>query len=176
MKEKKIKENLKFVGNIIKVYQDDVMLENGTLSTRDLVTHPGAVAILPVKDNMVWLVKQFRYTYDSYLLEIPAGKLDPNELPEAAALRELKEETGLIPKELKFLGKIYPSCGVLREIVYLYYVDEFIEGDSSLDEGEFLDVIKISLDECIRMIESNDMKDAKTMISILKYLLVNRKI
>ena len=172
MIEKKEKENLIYSGKIITVRQDDVILENGISAKREIVIHPGAVAILVRKDNYIWLVKQFRYSMGEYVLEIPAGKIDKGELPIDAAIRELKEEIGFIPNNLKELGEIYPTPGYTNEVIYLYFVDDFTKGKINPDEDEFIDILKVKVEDFIQLIQENKIKDSKTIVAFYKHLLI----
>lgn len=168
-KETLIKSNLIHKGKVISYFEDDVTLPNGAASKREYVKHPGGAAVLAIKDGYVILVNQFRYALNEELLEIPAGKLEAGEDPTQAAYRELKEETGLKAKSLKFLGKMYPSVGYTNEIIYLYAANDYEESKQSLDEEEFVDIVKISTEEFERLINTNEIKDAKTIIAYNLY-------
>lgn len=168
-KEKKIKTEYLYQGNIINLYRDLVLLPNQKQGVREYVAHPGAAAILPVDNDNILLVSQFRYPYKQILLEIPAGKIDPNESPEEAAIRELREEVGAICDKITFLGKIYPSPGYCNEIIYLYVAEEFSISTQLLDDGEFVRVEKVKFTDALEMINSGKIVDAKTIIAILKY-------
>lgn len=158
-----------YKGLIINAFLDRVVLKNGEHSLREVVEHPGGVAILPVdEDGFVYCVRQFRYPVGEHLLEVPAGKLEYGEDPLECAKRELSEETGITAEYYIDLGKIYPSPGFCRETLYIYMASGLNYGKSHLDENEFLDVEKIHIDELYRMVMEDKIPDAKTIVAILK--------
>jgi ADP-ribose pyrophosphatase len=166
--EKKIKSSIMFEGSILKLYFDEVLLPNGKTATREKVTHPGAVAVVPVnQNNEVILVRQYRYPIERILIEIPAGKLDKGEPPIKCAERELHEEAGAKNGRLAHLVTIYTSPGFSNEKMEIYLATDFIEEANKPDHDEFLAVEKISLEKCIKMIENGTINDAKTIIGIM---------
>ena len=166
--EKKIKSSIMFEGSILKLYFDEVLLPNGKTATREKVTHPGAVAVVPVnQNNEVILVRQYRYPIEKILIEIPAGKLDKGEPPIICAERELHEEAGAKNGRLTHLVTIYTSPGFSDEKMEIYLATDFIEEANKPDYDEFLAVEKISLEKCIEMIENGTINDAKTIIGIM---------
>lgn len=169
LNEKTLKQNLLYEGKVISLYVDDVSLPNKKTAKREYVKHPGGVGILAIKDRFVYLVKQFRYPFKDIILEIPAGKLDKNEDPTHAAIREFSEEMGLEIKSLHHLGNIYPSVGYTNEIIHLYFTDDFISSKQHTDPDEFLNVVKMPINEFDKKILNNEIKDAKTIASYLFY-------
>lgn len=162
-----------FSGNIITVHHDDITLSDGNQAKREVVDHPGGVAIVGLTDNNeVLMVRQFRYPYKEVIYEIPAGKLEKGEDPLEAGIREFGEECGATAEKFESLGKIYPTPGYCSEIIHLYAATNITFGEQHLDEDEFLDVIKMPLRECIDRIRSGEIKDAKTIIGILKLKLI----
>lgn len=158
-----------YKGIITDTMLDAVKLKNGETTLREVVEHPGGVAVIPVDDEgYVYCVRQFRYPMGEHLLEVPAGKLEHGEDPLECAKRELSEETGINAHEYIDLGKIYPSPGFCREIIYIYLARSLQLGKSHPDENEFLDVEKIHLDELVRLTMNNQLTDAKTVIAVLK--------
>lgn len=158
-----------FKGNIINVHLDDVTLVDGTPAKREVVDHPGGVAVVGLtEDNEVLLVRQFRYPYRETIYEIPAGKLEPNEDPREAAIREFNEECGASANIFESLGEIYPTPGYCSEIIRIFYAADLSYGEQHLDDDEYLDVIKMPLNECVNRIMSGEIKDAKTIVGILK--------
>ena len=167
--EKKLKSEEKFVGRIFTVHVDDVELVDGHRSKREIVEHDGGVTVIPVDDEgNVYCVRQFRYAFGESVLETPAGKLEKGEEPFACAVRELSEETGFTAAEYVYLGEFYPSPGYCHEKLYAYLALQLSKGEAHLDEGEFLDVVKYPLDTLVDMAMNNELKDAKTIIAVLK--------
>jgi ADP-ribose pyrophosphatase len=157
-----------FKGEIVGLYFDHVVLPNGNIATREKVTHPGAVGIVPVYDNgTVLLVKQFRYPVEEITIEIPAGKLDRGEKPADCARRELAEEIGAVDGKLIFLSSFYTTPGFCNEILHLFLATGFKKTGNNLDEDEFLEIMEISLREATFLIRKGEIRDAKTIIGIL---------
>ncbi len=164
MSEKVLKSQQIFKGRILTVKVDEVLLQNGYRSTREVVMHPGAVAVLPVlADGNVVLVKQFRYPVGAELIEVPAGKLDENELPEACALRELEEETGYRAQKLEYMGYIFTTPGFSNEKIHLYVAENLVKTEQNLDQDELLKVEIFRPDEVLNMCLSGKIVDAKTL-------------
>ena len=167
--EKKINSTLRFNGKMIKLYVDEVKLPNSHTSTREVVRHPGASAVLVVdKKGFLILERQYRYPIDKILWEIPAGKLDNNEEPFKCAKRELKEETGLIAKKWEELGYIYTTPGFSDEKIYLFFASDLEKGEQNLDEDEFVEIEYFSKEEVEKMINGNDIVDSKTIAAFLR--------
>lgn len=158
-----------FSGNIITVHHDDITLVDGGHAKREVVDHPGGVAVIGLTDdNEVLMVRQFRYPYKEVIYEIPAGKLEKGEDPLEAGKREFSEECGASAQNFDSLGKIYPTPGYCSEIIHLYCATNITFGEQHLDDDEFLDVIKMPLSECVSRVMSGEIKDAKTIVGILK--------
>lgn len=159
-----------FAGRIVTVHVDTVALSNGESAAREVVDHPGGVAVLPLDgENNVLAVTQYRYPFGRTTLEIPAGKLDhPGEDPYEAGLRELREETGAVPGIYKSLGRILPSPGCYGEILHLYLAQDLRMERQHLDEDEFLNVERIPFGEMVRRCLSGEIEDAKTVAAVLK--------
>ena len=172
--EEKISSKTIFEGEIVSLYFDSVKLPNDRIATREKVTHPGAVGIVPVnRSGEVILIKQYRYPVEDVLIEIPAGKLGKNESPLNCAKRELEEEVGARDGSIVHLSTFYTSPGFCNEILYLYLALDFKTTKNNLDDDEFLQIIKVRLEDSLKLIESNEIKDAKTILGILlakKYL------
>lgn len=161
-KEKMLQREEIYNGRIIRVYKDHIEVA-GRKSTREVVLHSEAAAIIPVTEKgEVLLVKQYRYPVGDAILEIPAGKMDPGETPEKCAARELEEETGY-RGNLKKLGYVYTTPGFCNEIIHLYLATELVHTHQHLDEGEFLNVISIPLKDLWDMIGNGRICDAKTL-------------
>lgn len=167
--EKNLSQKIIFRGNIITLNFDEVELPNGKIATREVVKHPGGVCVAALNSNNELLfVRQYRYPYNEILLELPAGKLSPGEDPLECGKRELKEETGADAVKFFSLGYMYPSPGFCNEIIHLYLATNLTSGEMSPDEDEFLEVESIPLEEAVEMVLSNEIKDAKSQIAILK--------
>lgn len=167
--ERTEKVNGIYNGRVLTMHVDDVLLCDDQKAKRECVDHPGGVAVIGVTDDdMVVLVRQFRYPYKETIYEIPAGKLEKGEDPFEAGKREFKEETGGVAEEYISLGEIYPSPGYTNEIIRLYAAKNITFEEQNLDDDEFLQVCQISFDELIRRIMSGEIKDAKTIAAAFK--------
>ncbi len=156
-------------GKIIKVINHTVECPNGMEAQREIVCHPGGVAVVPIDQNgYVYMARQYRIAYDRMMLEVPAGKLDIGENPDIAAQRELKEETGLVADKLVFMGHFYPSVGFCNEDLRIYLATGLKQGNANPDEDEFVLVEKIHIDTLINMIMDNQISDGKTIAAIFK--------
>jgi len=175
--EKCVKENSVFQGNILHVRNDDVLDGGGKPCTREHIVHPGGACALYVKEGKVALVQQYRYVYGEVVTEIPAGKLEKGEDTKLAALRELREETGIVakPEDAELLFVMYPTPGYTNEKIYIYYVKKGEQAASCLDEGEYLDVLYMPLDEARKALENGEFHDAKTIMALQAYFLKTNK-
>jgi ADP-ribose pyrophosphatase len=168
--EKTIHTTPIFDGKVIKLQVDDVLLPNGKEAKRELINHPGAVAIIPItKDKKVVFVEQYRKPLEKSIIEIPAGKLEPGESPEKTAIRELEEETGYTTKRLTKVTSFYTSPGFADELMHIYLTDELekLENPPALDEDEFVEILELTLDEAKQYVEEQRIHDAKTNYAIL---------
>jgi len=168
LKEQLIDSKPVYAGKIFKVRQDRVRLPNGKEATRDVVEHPGAVAVVPVMpDGQFVLVRQYRHPVGQIMLEIPAGKLDPGEAPDVCARRELEEETGFQAGKLTKLTAFYSGPGFTDEILHLYLAEELTAADQKLDNDEFINVEYFSRNDLKEVIRKQEIIDAKTLIGLL---------
>ncbi len=158
-----------FDGLILHIDHINNRLPNGKLAAREVARHVGASAVVPVDgDGNVWLVKQFRAPIDQILLEVPAGKLDyKGEDRLEAAKRELQEETGLSAGEWTHLTDIVTTPGFSDELISLYLARDLSAGQSHPDDDEFLNVVKVPLNELTAMIARGEVTDAKTICAVL---------
>ena len=167
--EKQIESKTVYEGLVVKIRSDIAELQNGNTARREVVVHPGGVGIVAVtEDYKVLMVRQYRYPMEEELLEIPAGKLGEGEDPFECAVRELSEETGYTAGKYADLGAIYPSPGFCKETLYLYLALDLRPGEMHLDENELLSVERIDIDELIDKAMSNQLKDAKSIIGVMK--------
>ena len=174
--EKTVSSKTIFDGKVIHLHLDDILLPDGKNGFREYCTHNGAVCVIPVTDdNEVICVRQYRYAIRQHLLEIPAGKLDtPDEDPDEAVRRELKEETGATSDDITFLGLYYGSPALINEKIYMYMARNLSFGESNLDDDEFLEVVKIPLSEMVDMVLKGEITDGKTQSAVLRaHLLLN---
>ncbi|WP_240666571.1 NUDIX hydrolase [Longirhabdus pacifica] len=161
-------------GKVISLQLEHVSLPNGNTSIREVVKHPGAVAVLAIVDNKMLVVHQYRKALERSIIEIPAGKIDPGEALEKAAKRELEEETGFIAQSLTLISSFYTSPGFADEKIYVYFTDEVLSGEMDLDDDEFLDCDQITLQQAKQYIADGDIQDAKTIFAVYaweKYIL-----
>lgn len=176
--ERTIETRREFAGNLLKLRVDTVKLPDGRVSQREIVEHPGAVAIVPVtSDNEVLLVRQWRHPIRQVTLEIPAGCLEAGEEPERTAQRELVEETGYFPGALEKLTSLYLSVGYSDEIIHIFLArnlqktgEHDIPGANSdwqADDDENLQTVRMPLEEAIQKARSGEMVDSKTVAGLL---------
>lgn len=168
---KLINEEIKYNGIRFKIKQKIYEKEDGKKYIRDCVEPGNAVVILPVTDNNeVIFIKQQREAINKIALELPAGMIDENELPEDAAKRELEEEVGIIANNIEFLTEYYPSCGYTNEKIYAYLAKGFSIGNQHFDETEeILEIQKISIDECMNRLLNNEFEHANIKIPLYTY-------
>jgi ADP-ribose pyrophosphatase len=167
--EKELSSKQIFDGKVVKLYFYDVELPDGRRAIREVIRHPGAVCVIPVdNDGNVIMVRQFRYPFARPLLEIPAGKLEPNEEPLSAVARELEEESGVNAEHIESLGEIYTTVAFTDEKIYAYLATGLTYKNSHPDDDEFLEIEKIHISELVRMVMDGEIKDSKTQICILK--------
>lgn len=166
--EKTTKTERMYTGNIINVERVTVLLPDGRTSTRDVVRHMGASAVIPITDSgEIYLVEQYRKPCDMISLEIPAGKLDEGEDPEECAIRELREETGLKTDNIKKAMAIHTTPGFSDEIIHIYVASNLTLDTACPDDDEFITCRKYKVEDLLEMISNGKITDAKTIIGIL---------
>ncbi len=158
------------VGKNFSFKTDVVRLANGKETVRDVVDHPGAVAIVAIDDGEMLLIRQYRYSTRSEIIEIPAGTLEVDEDPYACAVRELQEETGYAASNWSKLLSAYVAPGYSNEIIHIYVAEGLTAVGSSPEEDESIKVEKYPFEKVLEMIETNEIKDAKTITGVLAYL------
>ncbi len=165
--EKTMKSERIYEGKILSVRIDTVELPDKKYSKREIVEHPGAVAIVPItNEEEIVFVKQFRKATETVLLEIPAGKLEINEQPAECAIRELKEETGLDAEKMEYIFDYFSSPGFTNEKIHIFIATGVITGEPTPEDDEYIDVVKINIKEAMNMISNGTIKDGKTIIGI----------
>ena len=168
MEEKNVESKLVFEGRVFSVKVDAVNLPNGKQASREVVVHPGAVAVVAVNENdELLLIKQFRYPVGEVIWEIPAGKLEKGESPIICAKRELAEETGHGAEQWKHLSTFFTTPGFSDEIMYIYLASDLITDKKTADDDEFIELHYVPFAEALRMIANGEIKDAKTIAGIL---------
>ena len=167
MSEKMISSEKIYDGVVVKLRKDKVVTARGIETYREIISHCGGACVLAVKDGKVLLEKQFRYAYGKEIYEIPAGKRDSGEDFFLTAKRELEEETGLIPLNLKKITEIYPTPGYTDEVIGIFYADQFEEGRLHFDDTEDLTSEWVDLDVVYKMVDEGIIQDAKTLIALL---------
>ena len=143
----------RYQGKFLEMVTEEVALPNGRTATLDLIRHPGAAAVVPFLDEeRVLLIRQYRYATGGEIYEVPAGKLDPGEAPEACALRELEEETGYRAERLEALADIFTTPGFSDERIYLFAAHGLTPGIQRLDDDERIELVPMPLSEALEMV------------------------
>lgn len=167
VEEKTISSERIYEGAILNLRKDKVVVKDNKTSSREIIEHMGGVVIAAVtEDGKVPIVKQYRKAASKAVLEVPAGKLEKDEDPEEAALRELKEETGYTAKSIKYINSFYSSIGYSEEVLHLYIAEDLTPGETDFDESEAIDIYEYTLDELLSMVMDGSIEDAKTIIAV----------
>jgi ADP-ribose pyrophosphatase len=160
-------------GRIINLDEDRVRYPDGSEADVDIVRHPGASAVVPFltdpegEDPQILLLRQYRYAAGGYILEIPAGRLDPGEAPLACATRELKEENGFTAGRIEPLVTILTTPGFTNERIHLFLATDLTHGESAREADEFADVVMLRLSEALELVQRGEIPDAKTALGLL---------
>jgi ADP-ribose pyrophosphatase len=174
LKETCLETALVYEGNFIRVHKDSVLLPDGAVSSREYINHPGAVAVLAILDNgNLVMERQFRYAPKREFIELPAGKIDHGEDILLTAQRELLEETGYVASEWIHLTTAWPCIGYADERMEYFLARGLSHQGSNLDDGEFLEVFELSLQEAIEWIRLGKINESKTIVGLFwleKYL------
>lgn len=169
--EKTLSSKVIYEGKILKLRIDTVQMDSGRKTTREIVEHADCVAIVAVdaEDNIL-LVRQFRKAVEKELLEIPAGCIDPGEDPETAVSRELREETGYLPRKLEKLGGFYSAPGYCSEYLHLYLATDLTPGQLHAEDTEEISLVLMPARQIPDLIASGNVRDAKSIAGLLTYL------
>lgn len=166
----RISRELVYKGTIVNVYKDKMQLCDGLVQDWDYIEHPGAAAIVPVdKDGNIIMVKQYRNALGRYTLELPAGGKNADEDFLTCALRELEEETGYKAGNCELLTDIFTTVALMNERIPIYLATDLTFASQNLDDGEFLNVERHSLNELVQMIYDCKIQDSKTICGLLTY-------
>ncbi len=164
MHEKTISKKTLFEGRILSLDIHEVELSGGRVGTREIIRHGAAVAVVARRrDGRFVFIRQFRKAMERMCFEVMAGNVDPGEAAEAAAIRELKEETGYIPDSIRFLSSIYPSMGYCTERIDIFYADVHEPGETDFDHDENIETVLVTEEEMDTMIRAGKVEDAKTL-------------
>lgn len=156
-----------YKGKVVTLNVDTVMLPNGVTVDLEVVRHPGASAVVPLKENgTVVLIRQFRHAIGGFIYEIPAGKLSPGEEPLACAGRELEEEIGYRAGSFELLSSIFTAPGFTDEVIHIYKATGLSKGQQHLDRDEVLEIVEMPLHEAIGLIQTGAIRDAKTIVGL----------
>jgi ADP-ribose pyrophosphatase len=167
MKFEVVQSETVYHGRAFDVRRDQVRLPDGQNIQLDIVAHVGAVTLVPVDDQgRIWFVRQYRHAAQASLLELPAGALEKGESPEAAALREVREETGLAAGRIQKIGAFFLAPGYSTEFMHVYLATELYPDPLPRDADEFLRVEAIPVDQAFRLIETGELQDAKSLIGL----------
>ena len=169
-----IEENTVYKGPRTHLVVQDIAMPDGSTAKWDMIRHSGASAVVPIDENgKIIMTRQYRSSIDAESLEIPAGVLDVKdgrkEDPKHCAKRELEEETGYYADEVHYLLSYCSSIGICDEVIHIYYADDLKMREQKLDEGEYIEIERYSIEELIKMIDKGELIDGKTIAGILAY-------
>jgi ADP-ribose pyrophosphatase len=177
-----ISSKLSYKGTVFSVYTDKVIEPGSTTAhTRDVIRHNGSIVVLAVdeslnpKDPDLILIRQYRHAAGQFLLELPAGRIEPNEAPLAAAKREMIEETGFRAKRWTPLTKYFASPGFLGESMQIYLARDIKQGAANPEEDEHIEIVRTPLSKALALIAANKIHDGKTLIGVSLYAAAHRE-
>jgi ADP-ribose pyrophosphatase len=169
--EETLSSRLVFSGRAVRLRVDEIKLPDGRKTSREIVEHDDCVAVIPLDAvGNVLLVKQFRKPVEKNLLEIPAGGVDPGEEPEATVRREMREETGYLPRKIERLGGFYASPGYCTEYLHLYLAYDLVPDRLQAEDSDSIELVPVPLNQVAGLIASGDICDAKSIAGLLLYL------
>lgn len=159
-----------FDGRVVSLAMEEHALPDGRRAVFEIVRHPGGAAVLPVLgDGQVVLLRQFRPAVGGAVLEIPAGRLEPDEAPEACARRELREEAGYRADRLEKLGEMLTAVGFCDEVLHLFLAAELAAAPAAPEPDEYIEVVTLPLAEALAMVGDGRIRDGKTQLALLLY-------
>jgi 8-oxo-dGTP pyrophosphatase MutT (NUDIX family) len=164
--EEWIRSETLYKGRIITLRVGDVRLDDGVIAMREMVEHPGGVAVVPVLDDSVVLIRQYRIAIGQDILELPAGKMEGDEAPEHRGRRELEEETGYRAGRMVPVGSIFATVGYSSELIHLFLAFDLENVGQNLEFDERIDTVRIPLADIEDRIARNELKDAKTIVGL----------
>jgi ADP-ribose pyrophosphatase len=164
-----------YTGRVVNLEVDTVRFPDGSTGRLEMLRHPGAAAVVPfvdppspdVADPRVLLIRQFRHAADSFIWEIPAGRLDAGESPERCARRELEEETGVTAEHLEHLATVYTTPGFTDERIHLFLAHGLTDGQHRREVDEFMELHTVRWSEVMRMVQAGEIVDGKTLVAVL---------
>jgi ADP-ribose diphosphatase len=171
-----VNSEIVYQGPVFGVRRDEVLEPGGVQTTREVITHPGSVVVLPVlPDKRIVLIRQYRHATRQFLWELVAGRIDEGETVKAAAARELLEETGYRAKRFTVFLDVFPTPGFLEERMYILRAEGLTEGEAEPEEDEKIEAKAYTVKELKQMIHKGKLRDAKSIAGILYYLTYIRK-
>lgn len=171
VEEKTLSSQLIYEGRAVRLRVDTVKTSDGRKTTREIVEHSDCVAIIAIDaaDNVL-LVEQFRKPVEKTLLEIPAGGIDPGEDPVTAVRREMREETGYLPRKVERLGGFYSAPGYCSEYLYLYLATDLTLSPLHAEDTESIRLVRVPVTQIVSLITSGSICDAKSIAGLLIFL------
>jgi ADP-ribose pyrophosphatase len=177
-----ISSKLSYKGNVFSVYTDKIIEPGSTVShSRDIIRHNGSIVVLAVDESInpqdpdIILIRQYRHAAGQFLLELPAGRIEPKEAPLAAAKREMIEETGFRAKHWSVLTKYFASPGFLGESMQIYLARDIRQGAANPEEDEHIEIVRTPLSQALALIAANQIHDGKTLIGVSLYAAARRE-
>jgi len=173
--EKKLSTKELYHGRAVNVRLDTVEKPNRRKTTREVVEHSDCIVAVPVDaQGNVLLVRQFRYPVDKFLLEVPAGGINPGEKPIECVCRELQEEIGYLPRKIESLGGFYAIPGYGTEYLYCYLARELVPSRLVAEDTEDIELVRVTQDQILKLIASGDISDAKSIAALLIFLSIKQ--
>lgn len=168
MELKTVRSETIFHGKVFDLRQDELLLPDGKTVTLDIISHRGAVTIIPIDEQgQIWFIRQYRHAAGQGLLELPAGSMEEDEAPEISAHREIREEIGMAAQELYELGGFFLAPGYSTEYLCIYLARDLYESPLDPDEEEMIEIEKIAVTQAYRLAETGQISDAKTLAALL---------